>query len=60
MRNRADQPGQRQRDHERNELFANGLLVLGLAIVAGSRAAPDGMMRFKPRSPSLRGNSTDI
>jgi Ca2+:H+ antiporter len=32
-------------------LFANGLLVLGLAIVAGSRAAPDGMMRFRPRLP---------
>ena len=32
-------------------LFANGLLVLGLAIVAGSRAAPDGAMRFKPRLP---------
>jgi Ca2+:H+ antiporter len=32
-------------------LFANGLLVLGLAIVAGSRAAPDGKMRFRPRLP---------
>src|SRR4051794_39281875 len=32
-------------------LFANGLLVLGLAIVAGSRAASDGMMRFRPRLP---------
>ena len=32
-------------------LFANGLLVLGLAIIAGSRAAPDGMMRFRPRLP---------
>ncbi|MDX6481291.1 MAG: Ca2+:H+ antiporter [Gaiellaceae bacterium] len=32
-------------------VFANGLLVLGLAIVAGSRAAPDGRMRFRPRLP---------
>ena len=32
-------------------LFANGLLVLGLAIVAGSRAASDGTMRFKRRLP---------
>lgn len=32
-------------------LFANGLLVLGLAIVAGSRAAPDGTMRFHRRLP---------
>jgi Ca2+:H+ antiporter len=32
-------------------LFANGLLVLGLAIVAGARAAPDGTMRFRPRLP---------
>jgi Ca2+:H+ antiporter len=32
-------------------LFANGLLVLGLAIIAGSRAAPDGVMRFRPRLP---------
>src|SRR3954466_7956589 len=32
-------------------LFANGLLVLGLAIVAGSRAASDGVMRFRPRLP---------
>ena len=32
-------------------LFANGLLVLGLAIVAGSRAASDGTMRFRPRLP---------
>jgi Ca2+:H+ antiporter len=32
-------------------LFANGLLVLGLAIMAGSRAAPDGVMRFRPRLP---------
>jgi Ca2+:H+ antiporter len=32
-------------------LFANGLLVLGLAIVAGARAAPDGVMRFRTRLP---------
>jgi Ca2+:H+ antiporter len=32
-------------------LFANGLLVLGLVIVAGARAAPDGVMRFRPRLP---------
>ena len=32
-------------------LFANGLLVLGLAIVAGSRAASDGTMRFRQRLP---------
>ncbi len=32
-------------------LFANGLLVLGLAIMAGSRAAPDGRMRFHARLP---------
>src|SRR3954464_9431430 len=32
-------------------IFANGLLVLGLAIVAGSRAASDGTMRFRPRLP---------
>jgi Ca2+:H+ antiporter len=32
-------------------LFANGLFVLGLAIVAGARAAPDGTMRFRPRLP---------
>ena len=32
-------------------LFANGLLVLGLAIIAGARAAPDGVMRFRPRLP---------
>src|SRR5215216_4012757 len=30
-------------------LFANALLVLGLAIVAGSFAAPDGVMRFRNR-----------
>jgi Ca2+:H+ antiporter len=33
-------------------LFANGLLVLGLAIVAGSRAAPDGVMKFSARLPN--------
>ena len=32
-------------------LFANGLLVLGLVIIAGSRNSPDGTMRFKPRLP---------
>ena len=33
-------------------LFANALLVLGLAIVAGSRSAPDGVMRFRHRLPN--------
>ena len=33
-------------------LFANGLLVLGLVIVAGARAADDGVMRFGPRLPN--------
>jgi Ca2+:H+ antiporter len=33
-------------------LFANGLLVLGLVIVAGARAADDGIMRFGPRLPN--------
>jgi Ca2+:H+ antiporter len=33
-------------------LFANALLVLGLAVVAGSRAAPDGIMRFRRRLPN--------
>ena len=33
-------------------LFANALLVLGLAIVAGSRAAQDGVMRFRHRLPN--------
>jgi Ca2+:H+ antiporter len=33
-------------------LFANALLVLGLAIVAGSRAASDGQMRFRRRLPN--------
>jgi Ca2+:H+ antiporter len=32
-------------------LFANGLLVLGLVIVAGSRQARDGTMRFRRRLP---------
>jgi Ca2+:H+ antiporter len=33
-------------------IFANALLVLGLAIVAGARAAEDGMMRFTRRLPN--------
>jgi Ca2+:H+ antiporter len=33
-------------------LFANALLVLGLAIVAGSWQARDGIMRFRPRLPN--------
>src|SRR4029077_9427586 len=33
-------------------LFANALLVLGLAIVAGTREAKDGVMRFSPRLPN--------
>jgi Ca2+:H+ antiporter len=33
-------------------LFANALLVLGLAIVAGSVAAGDGVMRFRQRLPN--------
>ncbi len=33
-------------------LFANALLVLGLAIVAGSRSATDGVMRFRHRLPN--------
>jgi Ca2+:H+ antiporter len=33
-------------------LFANALLVLGLAIVAGANAAPDGVMRFHRRLPN--------
>ena len=32
-------------------LFANGLLVLGLVIVAGSTTAADGTMRFRARLP---------
>jgi Ca2+:H+ antiporter len=33
-------------------IFANGLLVLGLAIVAGVRASEDGVMRFSARLPN--------
>jgi Ca2+:H+ antiporter len=33
-------------------LFANALLVLGLAIVAGSLSAGDGVMRFRQRLPN--------
>jgi Ca2+:H+ antiporter len=33
-------------------LFANGLLVLGLSIVAGANRAEDGIMRFSPRLPN--------
>jgi Ca2+:H+ antiporter len=33
-------------------LFANGLLVLGLTLVAGSLQASDGVMRFGPRLPN--------
>jgi Ca2+:H+ antiporter len=33
-------------------LFANALLVLGLAIVAGARQAEDGVMRFQSRLPN--------
>ncbi len=33
-------------------LFANALLVLGLVIVTGSAAAPDGVMRFRRRLPN--------
>ena len=33
-------------------LFANALLVLGLAIAAGSFTAPDGVMRFRSRLPN--------
>ena len=32
-------------------IFANALLVLGLAIVVGAFASPDGVMRFHPRLP---------
>jgi Ca2+:H+ antiporter len=32
-------------------LFANALLVLGIVILVGSRAAPDGTMRFQKRLP---------
>jgi len=33
-------------------LFANGLLVLGLAVAAGAGAARDGVMRFSARLPN--------
>jgi Ca2+:H+ antiporter len=33
-------------------LLANALLVLGLAIIAGAHAAPDGVMRFRRRLPN--------
>jgi Ca2+:H+ antiporter len=33
-------------------LFANALLVLGLAVTAGSTRAPDGVMRFGARLPN--------
>ena len=33
-------------------LFANALLVLGMAIVAGARASKDGVMRFRSRLPN--------
>jgi Ca2+:H+ antiporter len=33
-------------------LFANALLVLGMAIIAGARAAEDGVMRFQRRLPN--------
>jgi Ca2+:H+ antiporter len=33
-------------------LLANALLVLGLSIAAGARAAPDGVMSFKRRLPN--------
>jgi Ca2+:H+ antiporter len=33
-------------------LFANGLLVLGLSIVAGALQAEDGIMKFSPRLPN--------
>ncbi len=33
-------------------LFANALLVLGLAIVAGARQSEDGLMRFQVRLPN--------
>jgi Ca2+:H+ antiporter len=32
-------------------IFANALLVLGLAIIAGCRQSADGVMRFHPRLP---------
>ena len=33
-------------------IFANALLVLGLTILAGTRKASDGVMRFEPRLPN--------
>jgi Ca2+:H+ antiporter len=33
-------------------LFANALLVMGLVIIAGARASPDGIMRFARRLPN--------
>lgn len=33
-------------------LFANALLVLGMVIIAGARASPDGVMRFQRRLPN--------
>jgi len=33
-------------------LLANGLLVLGLAIIVGARRSPDRLMRFHPRLPN--------
>jgi Ca2+:H+ antiporter len=33
-------------------VLANALLVLGLAIIVGARAAPDGCMRFRARLPN--------
>jgi Ca2+:H+ antiporter len=33
-------------------LFSNALLVLGLVIVAGTRVAPDGLMKFRARLPN--------
>jgi Ca2+:H+ antiporter len=33
-------------------LFANALLVMGLVIIVGARASPDGVMRFQRRLPN--------
>jgi Ca2+:H+ antiporter len=33
-------------------IFANALLVLGLALIAGARASEDGIMRFRSRLPN--------
>jgi Ca2+:H+ antiporter len=33
-------------------ILVNALFVLGMAIVAGARRAPDGIMRFSPRLPN--------